>query len=441
MRLLSSKKIVALLVFLGVLLSGCDIKKSDSTPTETKATTAVATPVAPKATAEKSTPVVTKTVAEKVAPVAKKAEKVAEKVEKKVEEVKTEVATSKPIKNAKKAVVKKKKTSQKKWDKKPVVAHFVCYYDESIQRLPNPNYMTHIIFGLARINKDFSLSIPTEKMLSKVAALKKDNPDVKITMLVGGVRSANFSEACRTKQTRAKLLSSFGKYMRKYNLDGIDLDWEFPTKVDPATGQNGIPEDVQNYTLLMRDFKRRFPDKILTVDVGNTVEHIDFTECAKYVDYFNLMTYDYSLRSHSAPLFPSPMKNNNCVSMGVEKLMSLVPSEKILMGIPFYGILTSEKYKNQPQIAYSGIASRAKADNLTLFRNEIARASCYMDSDMKIALSFDDEQTVREKCRYARDKKLGGVMVWQYLYDDNAHTLSNAIADECDVDTAKNVTK
>ncbi len=303
---------------------------------------------------------------------------------------------------------------------KPVVAHFVAYYDERDTRLPNPTMMTHLIFALSRVNEDFSLQFPAKKMLAKVMRLKEINPKLKITLLVGGVKCEHFSAAVATEQSRATLLNNLAAVIDEYNLDGIDLDWEFPK----------TQADVDNYTLLMRDFKARYPEKILTVDVGNEITHLDFKGAAKYVDFFNLMSYDYSLRSHNAPLFASPLKNNNYVAKSVEKLMELVPAEKILMGIPFYGISTADKDKAQPQIAYRGIEDRAIADNLTLCRNEMARSPFYFNSDMKIAISFDDKKSVREKCRYAKKKGLGGVMVWQCLFDDDDLTLSQTIAKE-----------
>ena len=50
---------------------------------------------------------------------------------------------------------------------------------------------------------------------------------------------------------------------------------------------------------------------------------------------------------------------------------------------------------------------------------------------MQPAIMFDDETSIREKCRYAREKKLGGVSVWQSLGDDDSFTLSRATAEEC----------
>ncbi len=311
------------------------------------------------------------------------------------------------------------------------ITHFLAYYNTQIERIPNPEFINQIIFGPARINKDFSLEIMSEKKLADIVSLKESFPELKITLLIGGVRSANFSEAAATEQSRAKFLDSLGAAMEKYNLDGVDFDWEFPSKVDAATGQNGTPQDVENYTLLMRDFKARFPEKILTVDVGNEVEHIDLAACHKYVDKFNLMSYDYSSLSHNAPLYPTIIKRNNYVSKSVDKMLALVPPEKISMGIPFYGRRIVSRNGDNPQMFYRDIVEYAKRHELVLCRDEIARSPFYLDAKMRPAIMFDDETSIREKCRYAREKKLGGVSVWQSLGDDDSFTLSRATAEEC----------
>ena len=76
-----------------------------------------------------------------------------------------------------------------------LITHFLAYYNAQIERIPNPEFINQIIFGPARINKDFSLEIMSEKKLADIVSLRESFPELKITLLVGGVRSANFSEA------------------------------------------------------------------------------------------------------------------------------------------------------------------------------------------------------------------------------------------------------
>ncbi len=307
----------------------------------------------------------------------------------------------------------------------PIILHYVTYMNGNDTRLPNPMMMTHLVYAIVRVNEDFSLQVTSEEMLARVATLKDVNPKLKITFLLGGVQSQYVGPAVSTPENRSKLLDNVEALLTKYNLDGVDMDWEFPKN----------QEESDNYILLMKDFKTRFPNKFLSVTVGAGIgageEHFDAYAASKYADCLTLMGYDYSLASYCAPLFGCPIKNNNYVSLGIEKLLSKsVPANKILLGIPFYGISTAPQDAEQPQIAYRGIEARAKAGNYTRCRDEISRVPFYMSSQQKIAISFDDAQSVSEKCQYAKEKGLAGVMVWQCLFDDDNLTLSRAILNE-----------
>ena len=314
---------------------------------------------------------------------------------------------------------------------KPVVAQFISYYDNKEYRLPDATKITHLIFSPARINKDISLDMSRfEKYLDNIPQLKEKNPDLKVSLLIGGARSQNFSEACATPESRAKFLDILGNIIQKYNLDGIDLDWEFPGVARKEYGQNATPQDVDNYTLLMKEYKARFPNKILTVDIGNEVKNLDYANVQKYVDYFHLMSYDYSTIKHNAPLYRSKMTKRASVSESVEKLMKLVPAKKIVMGVPFYGHFIKNPKDVNAQISYESAQEYIKKYDLTLCRDEVAKCPFYIDYDHNVKIICEDEISIREKCRFAKSKKLAGVVAWQHLNDDAQQTLTKAMFDE-----------
>lgn len=314
---------------------------------------------------------------------------------------------------------------------KPVVGQFIGYYNkEKPSRLPDVSCMTHLIFAPARINPDFTLAIQPEEHLACIPELRKINPDIKITLLVGGAKSQNFSQAAATPENRAKLLESFARVFEKYGFDGIDLDWEFPGRAAPEYGQTASPDDVKNYTLLMKEYRERFPEKILTVDVGNTVEHIDFEGAQKHADFFHLMSYDYSTIKHNAPLFRSMMTKKACVSESVEKLLKKVPAKKIVMGVPFYGHHIIDPRNPNPQMSFADAQKYIKKHNLTLCRDEVAKAPFYIDYKHNVRVICEDEKSIREKCRYAKSKGLAGVVAWQHFGDDSAQTLTRAMFGE-----------
>jgi len=135
-------------------------------------------------------------------------------------------------------------------------------------------------------------------------SLKKTNPDIKIVISIGGWSwSKHFSDAVLTDSSRLEFAVSAAAIVRQYHLDGIDIDWEYPGQV--GDGNTFRPEDKQNYTLMFRDLRAQLDEiaketgkkMLLTAAVGGSkdfVEHTEMGEAAKYLDYVNLMTYDFS---------------------------------------------------------------------------------------------------------------------------------------------------
>ena len=140
--------------------------------------------------------------------------------------------------------------------------------------------------------------------LRKLSELKKINPDLKILISIGGwTWSKNFSDATLTDTSTRNFALSAVDIVSKYNLDGIDIDWEYPGMI----GDSNIyrPEDKQHYTLLFKELREGLNSLsrttrmkyYVTTAVGGSQSYIDHTEMDKvqqYTDYINIMSYDYT---------------------------------------------------------------------------------------------------------------------------------------------------
>ncbi|WP_433963822.1 glycoside hydrolase family 18 protein [Tunturiibacter gelidiferens] len=158
-------------------------------------------------------------------------------------------------------------------------------------------------------------------------ALKHDNPSLTILVSVGGwTWSGDFSDMALTEQSRKIFIDSAVKFVEKYQLDGLDIDWEYPGM--PGDNHRFRPEDKQNYTLLLKELKSRFDHEekslhrhlLTSIATGASTEFLEHTEMGKvqkYVDTVNLMSYDYYVPSwdkttgHHAPLFINPADPKN----------------------------------------------------------------------------------------------------------------------------------
>src|SRR5678815_4219691 len=99
--------------------------------------------------------------------------------------------------------------------------------------------------------------------LRKLSELKKINPALKILISIGGwTWSKNFSDATLTDTSTRNFALSAVDIVSKYNLDGIDIDWEYPGMI----GDSNIyrPEDKQHYTFLFKELRDGLDNLSLT---------------------------------------------------------------------------------------------------------------------------------------------------------------------------------
>ncbi|MET0464758.1 MAG: glycoside hydrolase family 18 protein, partial [Chitinophagaceae bacterium] len=279
--------------------------------------------------------------------------------------------------------------------------------------------------------------------------LKKINRDLRIMISIGGWSwSKNFSDAVLTDTSRKAFAASAAAIIHQHQLDGVDIDWEYPNM--RGDGNVFRPEDKQNYTLMFAALRQAL-DSItsitgqryqLTTAVGGFAGFIQQTEMAKaqeYLDYANLMTYDYSwgLAGHHTNLFASTENpNEHSADKAVKDFMAAgVPASKLVVGLAFYGragIVESTKENGLNQ----KIVSPAKAGGYTFLKDSMiglngfvrywddkAKAPYLFNENTKHFISYDDEESIKLKCKYVENNKLGGVMFWEYSADPKEYLL------------------
>ena len=116
-----------------------------------------------------------------------------------------------------------------------------------------------------------------------------------MTLAIGGWNegSQNYSIMARDPDKRKLFAASALNFIRRYNFDGLDLDWEYPGK------RGGVKEDKENFILLIKDLYKVFRPQnlMLTAAIGASAATIDaaydIPEMYKYLDYVHVMCYDY----------------------------------------------------------------------------------------------------------------------------------------------------
>jgi len=66
---------------------------------------------------------------------------------------------------------------------------------------------------------------------------------------------------------------------------------------------------------------------------------------------------------------------------------------------------------------YTSLAQLVGREGWVRQWDETAQAPFLWNADKRTFVSYDDPESLRRKCRYLRERGLGGVMFWEYSED------------------------
>ncbi|KAL5286328.1 CHIA.2 family protein [Megaselia abdita] len=309
----------------------------------------------------------------------------------------------------------------------------------------DPTLCTHLGYSFFGVEEDGTIKSLDKYLdidlgnIKKVNELKKINPKLKTMAVIGGWNegSAKYSIIANDVNRRKKFIDSALVFMKKFNFNGLDLDWEYPGK----RNSNNL-KDKDNFAIWLKEIKEAFFKEkyILAIAVGaakvTASIAYDIPKISQHVDIINLMTYDFHgswdhTTGENSPLYDpkSELSVDSAVSYWIE---SGAPPSKLVMGIPLYGrsftLADSKNFNINAPTNGPGLPGPLTRTSGFLGYNEICtnKWSEVFDPVQKVPyahngnqwVGYDNEQSIGEKVSYAKNKKLGGVMVWSIETDD-----------------------
>ena len=308
----------------------------------------------------------------------------------------------------------------------------IGYYPQWVQNSFTPDnidydVITHVIHSFAWPDEQGNI-LHYDNMLSQSVNNTVHDNGAKILLCFGGWgQSWGFSASMSTPELREIFIDNIISVCETYNYDGVDIDWEQPVN---ATEKNNLTTFIAE---LRQAFDDLYPDWIISmaVPVSNwSGQYYDFSQLKQSVDFFNAMTYDIhgawtDHAGHNSPLYQSPPGDpDGSVNTGINYLVNTrgIESQKVNVGIPFYGKEYNTSDINQPFTGY--VVSRLYNEYHGLINNgwnyiwdSNGQVPYLQNTSQNKIITIDDSLSVSIKSGYAISNNLGGLMIWALGYD------------------------
>lgn len=297
-----------------------------------------------------------------------------------------------------------------------VVGYFPYY--RTVSAVPDTKFkMTNVVNYAFFTVTASGLTLNSPSTFTAVVAKAKLN-NAKIFMSVNGA-AADFKTATASTIVRNSLIKNIMDNVRQYVLDGVDIDWEFPSTSDGT--------DLQ-FTALMKELsdslhtngKYYLTAAITPGKYAGSIRDAVQTAVFNYADWFNVMVYDdfsttTPYKHHSDMVLVNTSINYWITTRGM-------PAAKYVLGLPGYGRPSGITQTNTV-LTYSNILTQggsAVSDSATV------TASGYATP---FTIYYNGQNTVKLKTMLAKQRG-NGIMLWEKGQDTNDNTsLLKAVCD------------
>ncbi|CAD5222563.1 unnamed protein product [Bursaphelenchus xylophilus] len=308
----------------------------------------------------------------------------------------------------------------------------------------DPFLCTHLLVIGSTNYGNAGPTFPAVEDIKRYNKLKTVNPRLKVLISLTP-NNPKMTELTSNEVKLAEYVVQVRDYLISNQLDGFDIDWEFP-----AFSPDAKPSDRDGFTFLLKALREKFDQSghkfLISVALG--APHVilekayDINALNMYVDLVQIMNYDYHIYNMITPFvgFDAPLRKlpyevffldrlnseystNNYLSKGLDR-------SKLIFGIPTYGrgfkLLTELfHFPYSPAVGVSSLGEyipyrrscKYQASGQFNYVWEDAAASPYLYKDREW-LSIEEERSVRLKAEFARDLGVAGVMIFALDSDD-----------------------
>ncbi|MFZ2199832.1 MAG: glycoside hydrolase family 18 protein [Microgenomates group bacterium] len=236
------------------------------------------------------------------------------------------------------------------------------------------------------------------------------------------------SSSIASSGARSKTIGNLQKIISESGATGLNIDYEPLGDTSEST--------KNNFTLFIKELRSRLSDTQLSISIyasSPTNPRIwDLKELSRYINYFVVMTYDYTMPSSNSAGPNSPLRGSgdmleHDIIKNISALTQLVPSRQILLGIPFYGYewKTVDSSKYSPVEARGSVASLERIEqmlndktlDLVWDRNTLTPYGIASASGQISQIYFENSVSIKLKLEFVKSANLGGIAIWALGYE------------------------
>ncbi|WP_158553316.1 glycosyl hydrolase family 18 protein [Peribacillus saganii] len=268
---------------------------------------------------------------------------------------------------------------------------------------------THVVDGNGNIHG----TVPAEQL-----ALANEN-HIKPTLMVGNEFNSKVAhQILSSKTNRNRMVNNILSILQNNGYKGVNIDLE---NVDDA--------DRNGYSTLIKELSGALKPKGFVLSVSlqpktsdnprhTWVYAYDYKTIGKYVDYMLVMTYDEHYKSSN----PGSVASISWVNNVIKYTKSVVPANKILLGVGSYGYDWSLKGQTKSH-SFEEIMEIAKKYKATIRFDSVSKTPHFSYKDEKGVVHqvwFENAQSIAYKLDIIKREGLKGIGIWRlgHNFDD-----------------------
>jgi len=335
-----------------------------------------------------------------------------------------------------------------------IIYGFFPYWNSKYSDQLNISFLTHFAYFAIDLNPDGTVykintnkeqepgwnklkSKTTEKLLFQ-AKLLHQKTVLTVTAMDPELIESIFDSQIVTDTTINSVINVY----KDFNFDDINIDFEYVGEPTPKARLGFV-----NFIRKLKDTcldtnKNCHIDIDIFADSASKARLWDLQALSQTVDRFIVMSYDYYRKTstQAGPVAPITGKCNNdgtstCLDQDIishiSQITKIIPSQKIILGIPFYGyewqtasedFLANTYPKTGSMASYSRIQSLFNDPKISSMSAKWSDTTLspylvfYKDNELH-QIHYENQDSLLQKIKLVKSANLGGIAIWALGYE------------------------